>query len=90
MKCLFLGYNSKQTKLINFLRKNKISVTNKKSKVSENEIRKYDLIISFGYRKSKIERIGDSLRVRTFRFPWDWDFGMFFLRTFTTFFSVQH
>ena len=51
MKCLFLGYNSKQTKLINFLRKNKISVTNKKSKVSENEIGKYDLIISFGYRK---------------------------------------
>ena len=51
MKCLFLGYNSKQTKLINFLREKKISVTNKKSKVLANEVGQYDLIISFGYRK---------------------------------------
>ena len=50
MRCLFLGYNSNQTKLINFLKKKKISVIFKK----KNELRgieKFDLIISFGFRK---------------------------------------
>jgi len=51
MRCLFLGYNSNQTKLINFLKKKKISVTNKKIKTSAKGIEKFDLIISFGYRK---------------------------------------
>lgn len=51
MRCLFLGYNSNQTKLINFLRKKKISVTNKKTKVLTKGIEKFDLIIIFGYKK---------------------------------------
>ena len=51
MRCLFLGYNSNQTKLINFLKKKKISVTNKKKEVLAKGIEKFDLIISFGYRK---------------------------------------
>ena len=51
MRCLFLGYNSNQTKLINFLKKKKISVTNKKLKIQTKGIEKFDLIISFGYRK---------------------------------------
>ena len=50
MRCLFLGYNSNQTKLINFLKKKKISVTNKK-KLLPKRIEKFDLIISFGYKK---------------------------------------
>ncbi len=51
MKCLFLGYNEKQTKLINFLRKKNIFVENKKGKISLDKIKKYDFIISFGYKK---------------------------------------
>jgi methionyl-tRNA formyltransferase len=47
MKCLFLGYNSSQTRLINFLKKKKILVTHKK-KASKKGIEKFDLIISFG------------------------------------------
>jgi len=51
MKCLFLGYNENQTKLIKFLKKKKISVTNKKTKIVASDIKKYDIIISFGYSK---------------------------------------
>ena len=51
MRCLFLGYNSNQTKLINFLKKKKISVINKKKIATVKEIEKFDLIITFGYRK---------------------------------------
>jgi len=50
MRCLFLGYGSNQTKLVNFLKKKKISVTCKK-KIEEKGIEKFDLIISFGLRK---------------------------------------
>ena len=50
MRCLFLGYDSNQTKLINFLKKKKISVTCRK-KVEEKGIEKFDLIISFGFKK---------------------------------------
>ena len=51
MKCLFLGYNEKQTKIINFLRKKNISVQNKKGNISLDMVKKYDFIISFGYKK---------------------------------------
>ena len=50
MKCLFLGYNSSQTRLINFLKKKKILVTHKK-KASKKGIEKFDFIISFGCRQ---------------------------------------
>ena len=50
--CLFLGYNSKKTKLIDFLKSKKIIVTQHQNKIlSKKLIRKYDFIISFGYRK---------------------------------------
>ena len=51
MKCLFLGYNKKQTKLINFLEKKNIIVVNKAKKITLNDIKNRDLIVSFGYRK---------------------------------------
>jgi folate-dependent phosphoribosylglycinamide formyltransferase PurN/RimJ/RimL family protein N-acetyltransferase len=50
MRCLFLGYNSNQTKLINFLKKKKISVIFKKKNELKG-IEKFDLIITFGFRK---------------------------------------
>ena len=50
MRCLFLGYSSNQTKLINFLKKKKISVICKKI-LEKKGIEKFDLIISFGFKK---------------------------------------
>ncbi len=51
-KCLFLGYNSKNTKIINFLRKKKIHVIeNLNKKINIKKLNKYHFIISFGYRK---------------------------------------
>ena len=50
--CLFLGYNSKKTKLINFLKSKKIEVIEHKNKaLSKKLINNFDIIISFGYRK---------------------------------------
>ncbi len=61
--CLFLGYNSKKTKLINFLKSKKIIVTQHQNKIlSKNLIRKYDFIISFGYRKIIPNKILSSLK----------------------------
>ena len=51
MKCLFLGYDSKKTKLINFLRKKKIKVKSKKTTLFLKDIADNDFIVSFGYRK---------------------------------------
>ena len=50
MRCLFLGYSSNQTKLINFLKKKKITVICKKT-LEKKGIEKFDLIISFGFKK---------------------------------------
>lgn len=50
MKCLFLGYNRKQTRLINFLKRKKIKIINKKSKILIKDVVDKDIIISFGYR----------------------------------------
>ena len=63
-RCLFLGYDSKKTTLINFLRSKKIKVNQyKNKKLSYKIAKRYDYIISFGYRKiiskkiiSKIKR----------------------------------
>lgn len=52
-KILFLGYNKNETSLINHLKKNKcvFLVHNTKKKISNlTKIKKYDLIICFGYR----------------------------------------
>lgn len=51
MKCLFLGYDSKKTKLINFLKKKKIKVKSKKTSLLIKDIEDNDFIVSFGYRK---------------------------------------
>ena len=51
-KCLFLGYDSKQTKLVSFLKRKKIIVVeHKNKKISSNKIKKFDFCISYGYRK---------------------------------------
>ena len=50
--CLFLGYNYKKTSLIEFLRKKNISVVEYQNKTLSYKIaKKFDFIISFGYRK---------------------------------------
>jgi len=50
--CLFLGYDSKKTSLIKFLKSKKIKVKLYRNKILTYEIaKKYDIIISFGYRK---------------------------------------
>lgn len=51
MNCLFLGYNSKETKIINFLKQKNLSVRNIKKILSFKDIKNSDIIISFGYRK---------------------------------------
>ncbi len=50
MKCLFLGYKKNKTKIINFLVKNNYTVKQSDKKVGK-EIKNYNLVISFGYRK---------------------------------------
>ncbi len=51
-KILFLGYNKKETSLIDFIKKFKknIYIKHKKSKINFKEIKNYDLIICYGYR----------------------------------------
>ena len=51
MKCLFLGYDKKKTRLITLLERKGISVKNIKRELIKNDLNKYDLYISFGYRK---------------------------------------
>tara|TARA_B100001057_G_C22498649_1_gene813143 strand:- start:151 stop:723 length:573 start_codon:yes stop_codon:yes gene_type:complete len=51
MKCLFLGYNSKKTKLIKFLKKKEFKVQNLTRKINQKDIIDKDIVISFGYKK---------------------------------------
>lgn len=51
MKCLFLGYNRKKTKLIKLLEAKGYKVTNINRKISFSDIDNNNLYISFGYRK---------------------------------------
>lgn len=51
-KILFLGYDSKKTKLISFLKKKKYKVfIHRNKKLDIKIVKNYDNIISFGYRK---------------------------------------
>ena len=50
-KFLFLGYNKSKTKLINFLKKEKILVTHLSRQITLKDLKDIDLIISFGYKK---------------------------------------
>lgn len=49
--CLFLGYNKKKTKLIKFLESKNFKVTQTQKKINYKQVKKFDLIISFGYKK---------------------------------------
>jgi methionyl-tRNA formyltransferase len=50
--CLFLGYDNKKTSLIKFLKSKKIKVILYRNKILTYEVaKKYDIIISFGYRR---------------------------------------
>ena len=62
MNCLFLGYNKNQTKLISFLKKKKIKIVNKKSKILIKDVENKDVIISFGYRHIISKKILNSLK----------------------------
>jgi methionyl-tRNA formyltransferase len=51
-KILFLGYTKKETDIINFLREKNFKVSEHRNKLLSLElIKKYDLILSYGYRK---------------------------------------
>ena len=51
-KCLFLGYSNNKTSLIKFLKSKKIEVIEFENRILTFKIaKKYDQIISFGYRK---------------------------------------
>ena len=56
MKCLFLGYNRKKTRIIKFIEKKGIDVHQTDQPINES-ISKYDLVISFGYRRLIKSRI---------------------------------
>ncbi len=51
MRCLFLGYGRKKTRLIRLLEKKGLKVSNIKRKIILSDIKKNDLYFSFGYRK---------------------------------------
>ena len=51
IKCLFLGYDRKKTKLISLLEKNGCKVINLKRQLLTKDLKKNDIYISFGYRK---------------------------------------
>jgi methionyl-tRNA formyltransferase len=51
-KILFLGYTKKETDIINFLREKNFKVSEHRNKLlTLDYIKKYDLILSYGYRK---------------------------------------
>lgn len=60
--CLFLGYNNKQTKLIKFLKQNNYEINNSKKRITFEQIKKYDLIISYGYKKIINEDLVNKLK----------------------------
>lgn len=62
MKILFLGYTSKKTKIINFLRKENNVIEHRQKKLTLKIVKKYDLIISFGYKKIINKNILSSLK----------------------------
>lgn len=61
MKILFLGYNSTQTKLINFLTNQGYKTHHTQEKIDTSFVQEFDWIISFGYRhiitKNQLEAI---------------------------------
>ena len=62
LQYLFLGYNERETRLINFLKEKKIQVKNLDGNVSFKDAQQADLIISFGYKKLLKKEIISKLR----------------------------
>jgi len=61
-KILFLGYNSKQTRLIKFLRKKNKVTEHGQKKITIRIAKYYDFLISFGYKKILSKRVLQSLK----------------------------
>ncbi len=51
LRCLFLGYGSKKTKIISALKKKKFAVKHFNGNLNKLDLKKFDLCVSFGYRK---------------------------------------
>tara|TARA_X000000368_G_scaffold419092_1_gene422397 strand:- start:26813 stop:27385 length:573 start_codon:yes stop_codon:yes gene_type:complete len=62
MKCLFLGYNDKKTKLIKFLKEKKIRVKQIDNNLLEKDIEEADIVISFGFQKLIKKEIIDKFK----------------------------
>ena len=61
-KILFLGYNSKETKLVKFLKKTNQVFEFGQKKLDKRFIKNFDLLISFGYKHIIKEKILKSLK----------------------------
>ena len=55
MRILFLGYNSKETEIINFLKKRKYIIKQTKKKVTYKFVKDFEIIILFGYKYKILE-----------------------------------
>ena len=51
LRCLFLGYNSRKTKIIKVLKKKNLAVKCFNGNLNKLDLKKFDICISFGYRK---------------------------------------
>ena len=51
LRCLFLGYNSRKTKIIKVLKKKNLVVKCFNGNLNKLDLKKFDICISFGYRK---------------------------------------
>tara|TARA_X000000950_G_C13880342_1_gene646611 strand:+ start:1658 stop:2233 length:576 start_codon:yes stop_codon:yes gene_type:complete len=51
LRCLFLGYDSKKTKIISALKKKKFAVKHFNGNLNKLDLKEFDLCVSFGYRK---------------------------------------
>ena len=62
-KILFLGYSLKETKIIDFLKKKNLSITTiGNKKINLKSINKFDLCLSFGYKRIIERKIINSLK----------------------------
>tara|TARA_X000001036_G_scaffold439005_1_gene488461 strand:- start:3479 stop:4060 length:582 start_codon:yes stop_codon:yes gene_type:complete len=57
MICIFLGYGKKETRLIKLIESKNIKVINLKRSITLKDIKKADIIISFGYKKIITEKL---------------------------------
>lgn len=62
LKILFLGYSSKKTRLLKVLKKKNKVFENRQKKINVQIVKKYDLLISFGYKTIIDPKILKSLK----------------------------